>query len=162
MRTYIDAGTYDPKLSAADTLLLVGLNILLVCLMSFRLVRAQKRFTSALPNSTHKVYLGIVGILIESAAPIAIFGIGIVVARLYVYKGTLGSFAGYQALTTLSILFRASGFLCAQFIIFRVATGASWANKTDTSAILSRPLEFNSPVSQTGCDEETINEAWRR
>jgi hypothetical protein len=64
------------KLASADLYLTVALNILITLLIAIRIIRAQKRLSKALPSSDKKVYLGIVAILVESAAPIAIFGIG--------------------------------------------------------------------------------------
>ncbi|KAH6880922.1 hypothetical protein BKA70DRAFT_1411617 [Coprinopsis sp. MPI-PUGE-AT-0042] len=143
IRTYIPIDFNDPKLNAADISFTVALNILITLLISFRLVRAHKRLSTALPFTDHKTYLGIVAILIESAAPIAVFGLGYIVA--YRCPGLVA----WRTTSIFSIFFRAS-----TFIIFRVATGTSWANRTETSAALSRPIEFNGH-HQTASDEES-------
>ncbi|KAH6859179.1 hypothetical protein BKA70DRAFT_1135599 [Coprinopsis sp. MPI-PUGE-AT-0042] len=77
----------DAKLNTADISLNVGLNIIITLLISYRLIRAHKQLKEALPNISHKVYLGIVSILVESAAPLTMFGIGAIVT-LPLYKRT--------------------------------------------------------------------------
>lgn len=63
----------------ADISLLVTVNIMVTSLVSFRLIRAHNHFTKSLPNTTHRWYLGIITILIESAAPMAISGLGLII-----------------------------------------------------------------------------------
>ena len=77
LRSYFFIGFSDSRfrLDGADILLLVVNNVILTSLISFRLIQAQKRLVSVLPNTAHKVYIGIMGILVESAAPAALVGI---------------------------------------------------------------------------------------
>ena len=106
IRTYIPLTFWDDKLNAADIFLIVLLVVLITLLISFRLVKAQQRFKTILPNADHKVYLGIVGILIESAIPVALFGVPYTAANL-TFRGVTGpeSFRVYQVLTIFNILF---------------------------------------------------------
>ena len=173
MRSYIPFGFWDDKINAADVFLLVTLNVVLTCLISFRLVRAQRRFVSALPNTDHRVFMGAVTILVESAAPVMVFGVGLAVSILYGEK----TFRAYQASTIFQMLFNYSAVseakparllliigwillqtITSQFIIFRVATGTSWANRMDASAILSRSIQFTGPgrARLSEGDEESI------
>lgn len=150
LRTYIPLTFSSRKLDAADIFLLVGTNVLLTSLISLRLLRAQRQLRLVLPNTDHKVYFGILGILIESAAPVAVFGFSSAIATLYTSK----FFQAKQAADILSILFFIAIILAPQLIIFRVATGTSWGDKADTSAMLSRSIEFNASA-QTKPDEES-------
>ncbi|KAH6908440.1 hypothetical protein BKA70DRAFT_1188863 [Coprinopsis sp. MPI-PUGE-AT-0042] len=151
IRTYIPFGFDSVDLNTADVSLTVGLNVLITFFISFRLVRAQKRFSTALPDTDHKPYLGIAAILIESAAAISVFGLGYIIA-LPLSKDSPVS---WRATSIFSILFGVSTLLGPQLIIFRVSTGTSWSNRMETSAGLSRPIAFNRRP-QSRSDEETI------
>jgi hypothetical protein len=80
IRTYIPFSYHNAEMFSVDLSLTVGLNILVTALISLRLLLAHRRFRTALRNADHKVYLGIIAILVESAAPLAVFGIGSIVA----------------------------------------------------------------------------------
>ncbi|KAH6880925.1 hypothetical protein BKA70DRAFT_184069 [Coprinopsis sp. MPI-PUGE-AT-0042] len=137
IRTYIPFNFNDDILDGVDASLTLGLTILtLTILISFRLLRAQKQLASALPHTDHKIYIGIAALLVESAAPLAACGIGYIVTSLVV-----GSTAFY-ANGVFTVLYAFVAIAAPQLIIFRVAIGASWANKTERSAIVSRPIEF--------------------
>lgn len=68
--------------------LLVTLNILITGIISFRLIKAHRQLGQVLPDTDHRLYLGIVAVLVESAAPMAIFGIGLIIVR-YLYPGNI-------------------------------------------------------------------------
>ncbi|KAH6880921.1 hypothetical protein BKA70DRAFT_1238639 [Coprinopsis sp. MPI-PUGE-AT-0042] len=138
LRTYIPLDFEDRKLDTADLCLTVGLNILITILILFRLVQAQKRFETVLPYTNHKVYLRIITFLAESAAPAAIFGAGSVITVPFIETSP-------RAWT--------ANLLTPQLIIFRVATGTSWAHTRETSSVFSRPLEF-AGQAQSAFDKE--------
>ncbi|KAH6908446.1 hypothetical protein BKA70DRAFT_1481490 [Coprinopsis sp. MPI-PUGE-AT-0042] len=151
LRTYISFGFWNETLNAVGVSLTVGLNILITLLITFRLIRAHKRLSIALPNTNHRLYFGIVAILVESAAPIGIFGVGVIVTRLL----SKSSDTAWKAAPVFNILYDAAAILGPQLIIFRVATGVSWTNKTETSAAFSRGIAFVEP-GQTKFDSESI------
>ena len=143
-------------------------NVILTSLISFRLIQAQKHLVSVLPNTTHGVYIGIVSILVESAAPAALIGIAYSVSLFAAAQSDNAIRAAYIT----QILFISVGVrgqlpiqvsrrsdnrlqvLAPQLIIFRVATGTSWANKEDTTAMFSQPIAFNNGTRNTRTDEE--------
>ena len=79
LRTYIPFEFHNENLNTADWSINLALNILVTLLIACRLLRAQRKISSVLPHSEQKSYLGIITILIESAAPITIFGIGVII-----------------------------------------------------------------------------------
>ncbi|KAH6908434.1 hypothetical protein BKA70DRAFT_268781 [Coprinopsis sp. MPI-PUGE-AT-0042] len=150
IRTYIPLSYHDAEVFTVDLSLTVGLNILVTGLISLRLLQAHKRLRKALPNADHKIYLGIVAILVESAAPLAVFGIGSIVALPLSDTDELALKAGF----VFEILFNVTAILAPQLIIFRVATGASWSHRSETSAALSHGIQFAGPGHG---DEESID-----
>jgi hypothetical protein len=59
----------------ACTLLIVSNNVVVTSLITFRLLLARRSLAKVLPSADMQVYTGVVAILIESAAPLTIFGI---------------------------------------------------------------------------------------
>ena len=72
---------HNPKLAlgtnTASTYLTVSTNIVVTSLITFRLLRARRALASVLllPSADMRVYTGVIAILVESAAPLTIFGI---------------------------------------------------------------------------------------
>ena len=60
---------------AASTFLTVSTNIVVTSLITFHLVRARRALAKVLPSADMRVYTSVVAILVESAAPLTIFGI---------------------------------------------------------------------------------------
>jgi hypothetical protein len=60
---------------AACTFLTVSTNIVVTSLITFRLLRARRALAKVLPSADMGVYTGVIAILVESAAPVAVFGI---------------------------------------------------------------------------------------
>ena len=123
---------------------------------------------SVLPNTAHKVYIGIVGILVESAAPAALIGIAHSVST-FVAEQSANAFRAVYITQILFVNVAVRGqppmqvsrrsdlhlqVLAPQLIIFRVATGTSWANKDDTTAMFSQPIAFNNGTRTTRIDDE--------
>lgn len=106
LRTYIPLRFWNETLNAVGVSLTVSLNILITSLITFRLIRAHRRLSRALPYSTYHagIYCAIVAILVESAAPIGIFGIGVVVTRLMAN----GSDTAWKAAPVFNILYDAA------------------------------------------------------
>ena len=62
------------KYTVASTLLTVLTNIIVTTLIAIRLLRARRNLAKLLPSADVRVYTGVIAILIESAAPLTIFG----------------------------------------------------------------------------------------
>ncbi|KAH6908435.1 hypothetical protein BKA70DRAFT_268755 [Coprinopsis sp. MPI-PUGE-AT-0042] len=154
LRTYVPLDFWDDKLNTVDISLTIGLNIIITLLISLRLFRAHKRLRTALPDSHHKLYLGIIAILVESAAPLAIFGIGTIITLPL----SDANKTAWKSGTIFDILYNVSAILAPQLIIFRVATGTSWSDKTDTTQVFSHRIQFNA-AAQTTSDEESLSQA---
>ncbi|KAH6908439.1 hypothetical protein BKA70DRAFT_1562527 [Coprinopsis sp. MPI-PUGE-AT-0042] len=151
LRTYIPLHFEDRKLDTADLCLTVGLNALITILILFRLVQAQKRFETVLPYTNHKVYLRIITFLAESAAPAAIFGAGSVITVPFIETSP----RAWTANVVFHTLYGVAVLLTPQLIIFRVATGTSWAHTRETSNVFSRPLEFAGQAQSAFGKEES-------
>ncbi|KAH6908486.1 hypothetical protein BKA70DRAFT_1279968 [Coprinopsis sp. MPI-PUGE-AT-0042] len=61
----------------------------------------------------------------------------------------------WRATSIFEIFFNVATILSPQLIIFRVATGSSWANQADTSMALSHGIAFAGSGSQVKSDEES-------
>lgn len=73
---YVDTTGMDAtRYSAASTFLTVSTNILVTGLITFRLLRARQDLSKLLPSADARLYTGVISILIESAAPLTVFGI---------------------------------------------------------------------------------------
>jgi hypothetical protein len=57
----------------------VGLNIILTAMICYRLMRMRMHMREVLPPELSRTYTTVAAILIESAAPLSILGIGVVV-----------------------------------------------------------------------------------
>lgn len=70
------------RLGVADVLLSVALNLLVTGLISVRLIHAHRRLSRAIPLAKHRWHLNTIAILLESAAPLAICGLGLAIVGL--------------------------------------------------------------------------------
>lgn len=147
LRTYIPLDFNDERWDTADVSLILVLNVLVTLLISYRLIQAQRKFSKIFPEADHKIYFGIVAILVESAAPLAALSIGYTITLMVPGE------AAYRANDIFGIPFNAALILAPQLVIFRVATGVTWSNKTETSALFSHPIEFTDRIQR--CDEES-------
>ncbi|KAH6910510.1 hypothetical protein BKA70DRAFT_1424173 [Coprinopsis sp. MPI-PUGE-AT-0042] len=122
----------ESRLDAVDICLSVGLNVVVTVLISVRLLRAHKRLLEAFPLLSDTVHLNAISILVESAAPVAVFGIGTVVASF------ISTVEAAKAGAILQIFYKVAATLSPQLIIFRVLTGRSWADRTETKGLVHR------------------------
>jgi hypothetical protein len=81
--------------SAASTYLTVSTNFVVTSLITFRLLRARRALAKVLPSADMRVYTGVIAILIESAAPLAVCGI--VAAILQQLTPQYSTSPGYSA-----------------------------------------------------------------
>lgn len=74
-------GTYNPDQgrgmseAAASTFLTVSTNIIVTTFITFHLLRARRSLEKLMPSADMRTYTGVIAILIESAAPLTVFGI---------------------------------------------------------------------------------------
>ncbi|EAU87894.2 hypothetical protein CC1G_01541 [Coprinopsis cinerea okayama7 len=154
MRMIVPAPIQGSRLSGSVfAFLAIALNIMVTGLISFRLIRARKHFAQVIPERNLNLYNGIVAILIESALPLALFGIGHAVALIITPGSTTESASNWQiALSTFSLLYYSFTALSPQMIIFRVTTGRSWLTPLNaaTATAMSKPLVFDhGPTEQS-------------
>jgi hypothetical protein len=91
----------------ATLVLTILVNVVVTALLSLRLQKAQRNVESALVSG-NTVYLGVIVILVESAAPMAVTGIGLVIASL------IPTINGWKAATIFDIFFK--NFAVRQFV----------------------------------------------
>jgi hypothetical protein len=72
---FLPMGKFVASTNAASTFLTVSTNIFVTSLITFRLLRARRALAKVLPSVDMRVYTGVIAILVESAAPLTIFGI---------------------------------------------------------------------------------------
>jgi hypothetical protein len=72
---YIGNSDTSTKYSSASTLLTVTTNISVTSFITFRLLHARRTMAKLLPSADARLYTGVIAILIESAAPVTVFGI---------------------------------------------------------------------------------------
>jgi hypothetical protein len=74
-QVFLPSGKSLASTIAAATFLTVSTNIIVTSLITFRLLRARRALEKVLPSADMRVYTGVIAILVESAAPLSIFGI---------------------------------------------------------------------------------------
>lgn len=135
LRTFIPVEGFDElerRLDGVDICLSVGLNVLITILISVRLLRANKRLVKAFPLLKNTVHLNVISILVESAAPVAVFGIATVTASF------IDTVEAAKAGAIIQVFYKVAATLAPQLIIFRVLTGRSWADRTETKGLVHR------------------------
>ena len=75
-------GPGGAKIYMASTLLIVSTSIIVTTLITIRLLHARRTLVKRLPSADVQVYTGVIAILIDSAAPLTIFGIILAVVTL--------------------------------------------------------------------------------
>ncbi|KAH6901762.1 hypothetical protein BKA70DRAFT_1023770, partial [Coprinopsis sp. MPI-PUGE-AT-0042] len=138
-----------PKSSLAVILLNVSTNIMITCLIVTRLVRTRRQMVTALPGSKKQpMYSDAMAIIVESAAPLAVFGVLCAISQvisLY-FTDTLYERARWEGTrSAFALLYYSFCALSPQMIIFRVTTGRSWNRPQETvdgAPAFSRPIQF--------------------
>ncbi|TFK24365.1 hypothetical protein FA15DRAFT_641244 [Coprinopsis marcescibilis] len=128
------------------TCLKLGSNIYITAAISLRLIRMRKALKSTILSSDTKVYLGVVAILIESAAPVVLFGI------IYACTVPLRGDVPYKVYGVAALAYNFFVEMAPQWIIFRVATGRSWVKAPGWKAgesVVTHSLHFAAPESAT-------------
>ncbi|TFK23461.1 hypothetical protein FA15DRAFT_620778 [Coprinopsis marcescibilis] len=127
-------------------------NVSITASITYRLLKAQKQLKEALPSDSMRVYHGVAQILVESAVPLTLSGLGHSTVSLTVLFARPP--AVFLTLEETGRLITASGIFATlyyafmaispQMIIFRVTTGRSWSNASESSRpeSSSRPIVF--------------------
>ncbi|EAU87215.2 hypothetical protein CC1G_10494 [Coprinopsis cinerea okayama7 len=131
----------------------VSCNVLTTVLIAYRLLRAHRQLSAALPNRDMRVYKSIVGILVQSAAPLAVSGLAYAVTEvILVALRNIGPehLPLYNrvliASWVLGRLYDASAALAPQMIIFLVTSGRSGTKREEITAPASRSHAFSQPL----------------
>jgi hypothetical protein len=177
-------GSDVPKFSAASTFLTVSTNILVTAFIAFRLIRARKSLAKLMPSADARLYTGVLAILVESAAPLTLFGIvSAALQQFYAYRQprTPGFYvAGYffdgifyafcvssgnqpTLSTQLLLTSERQQALSPHMIIFRVTTGRSFTKfPTARDGVLSNPLQFAHETAESSFLQSTYNRGFGR
>ncbi|KAJ2923594.1 hypothetical protein H1R20_g13500, partial [Candolleomyces eurysporus] len=144
--------------TAASTFLTVSTNIVVTGLITFRLLRTRRALAKILPSVDAQVYTGVIAILIESAAPLTIFGI-IAAILLQLEDSLIGKSAGYFVCFYLfQGLFYSFCALSPHMIIFRVTTGRSFTKLPEVKdGVLTNPIQFAHTTAESAFLQSTFN-----
>jgi len=129
----------------------VGLNIIVTSMICFRLLRMRALIKGALSPEMSGVYTGIAAILIESAAPFTIIGIGVVVTQARNTSVALAFAYIWGAFCSLS----------PQMIILRVSMGHGWLKETvkevNTAIVFAEPAQRHAQSHQSRMTAHTMS-----
>ncbi|KAJ3543191.1 hypothetical protein NMY22_g3233 [Coprinellus aureogranulatus] len=124
-----DISTGDTNLTYMSLFIILSvvLNMLVTFLISARLLLARRRLRAMFPDAnSSKQYTGVVAILIESAIPVSLFGLGLAII-LGISRDRDPHIVEKEAANyVFSALYFSFAALSPQMIIFRVTTGRSW------------------------------------
>ncbi|KAH6907427.1 hypothetical protein BKA70DRAFT_1104685 [Coprinopsis sp. MPI-PUGE-AT-0042] len=140
---------------AISTTLSVAMNVMVTTLILHRLLRVRRDMLKLFPEREMPVlYSGIVTILIESAVPLAFFGVCFVMATfVLLYRQMRLQVAArvYSFAEVTSTLYYAFASISPLMIIFRVTTGRSFKSGSDShagTAAFSQPIQFAHPMDR--------------
>ena len=128
----------DRRLDIANIFISVFLHLIITALICGRLLHAHRKLSQLMTSEkTKNPYLGTMSILIESAAPLALFGIGTAITVAlppYPNVAKVGMIfqIPYKIFMTMSL----------QLIIFRIAMGWSWAEERESKILISQEMKF--------------------
>lgn len=117
----------------------VATNISLTCLIAWRLVGARRSISLICsPSDAYlKTYTGVLSILVESAVPLSVCGVGYAIIMAVAKPGLPGNVEKEAASVVFAGLYVAFAALSPQMIIFRVTTGSSWVGGARDQSNLS-------------------------
>jgi hypothetical protein len=98
-QVFLPSGRLTSSTGAASTFLTVSTNIVVTSLITLRLLRARRALGKVLPSADMQVYTGVIAILVESAAPLTIFGV--ISAILQQFGAKSNQSPGYYVCVTL-------------------------------------------------------------
>ncbi|TFY78128.1 hypothetical protein EWM64_g5886 [Hericium alpestre] len=118
----------------------VGLNVIVTFLISSRLLMMRRQIIKAMAPELANTYTNIIAIIVESAAPLTVFGI---LAIIFLQRES-------PVLYTFVQLWGAVCVISPQFIILRVAMGEAWSRETvNRFSHFSGPPVFVTNISST-------------
>lgn len=142
----------------------VAANIMVTTLIVCRLVTSWSARRKYFPDQEGpNIYASVIGIMVESAAPLALTGIGLVISLSLVrFHPTLGFLERGKATAAADFFswLYTNGFtaLSPQMIIFRVTTGTSWKNSSESNegvSTFSKPMGFASAPNVTSTESKS-------
>ncbi|KAJ2924615.1 hypothetical protein H1R20_g12486, partial [Candolleomyces eurysporus] len=141
--------------SVVSTLLTVLTNIIVTALITIRLLRARRTLEKLLPSADVRVYTGVIAILIESAAPLTIFGIITSAMKLAPSQDSRGRMICGILFDSLFYSFCA---LSPHMIIFRVTTGRSFTNlPLAKDGVVTNPIQFAHRTAESSFLQSALN-----
>ncbi|RXW13393.1 hypothetical protein EST38_g12463 [Candolleomyces aberdarensis] len=145
------------KYSAASTFLTVSTNIIVTSFITFRLLRVRRALAMVLQSTDAQVFTGVIAILIESAAPLTIFGI--IAAILQHLNGSqLHQSPGFLVCSYLfEGLFYSFCAISPQMIIFRVTTGRSFTKFPAIRDGVTNEIQFAHQTAESSFLRSTLN-----
>ncbi|KAH6912276.1 hypothetical protein BKA70DRAFT_1267140 [Coprinopsis sp. MPI-PUGE-AT-0042] len=168
LRTWPILPSLTAKATVASGALSVATNLLVTLLIMLRLTITRRHTSKAFPDrKTQRMYSDAVGVPVEAAVPLSVFGIFfiIVMALSFWYEPGPNGLLTLGRIGVLTEIFTWVYYsLCAlspQMIVYRVATGRSWkdtAESRDGGAAFSQPIQFaRSAKEDHGGDSSTDN-----
>ncbi|KAJ2936312.1 hypothetical protein H1R20_g772, partial [Candolleomyces eurysporus] len=144
-------------------MLIVLTNIIVTTLITNRLLRARRRLVKLLPSADVQVYIGVIAILIESAAPLTILGIilaALALRDLVIPQGSGGIIACGRLFEALWYSFCG---LSPHMIIFRVTTGRSFTNfPLAKDGVVTNPIQFAHRTAESSFLQSALNREFGR
>ncbi|TFK23467.1 hypothetical protein FA15DRAFT_656715 [Coprinopsis marcescibilis] len=127
----------------------VATNVTITSLIAFHLIKSQRALARALPEKDVAIYGSIAAILVESAVPLMIAGLGYFVTTFAFFPNVwtpadLNSVLASNV--TFATLYYAFVAISPLMIIFRVTNGRSWTTGTDASGDVSRRAVHSGPL----------------
>ncbi|KAH6911863.1 hypothetical protein BKA70DRAFT_1185512 [Coprinopsis sp. MPI-PUGE-AT-0042] len=164
----VGVASFDDNIGYKGLLAGAGLNVILNVMITFlivlRVLRARSRTAKAFPNQKPpRWYSGVTALVVESAAPLSIFGICFIALRAVNVSETARGLQsgrvlqrGRHNITTgvFTCLYYAFCTPSPQIIIVRVTRGKAWTHSTvvedtDEGAKLSQPIQFAHSAGST-------------
>ncbi|TFK18156.1 hypothetical protein FA15DRAFT_273524 [Coprinopsis marcescibilis] len=102
----------------------IALNVVITCMIAFRLRRLSKTVSRALGTDSSKMYTSVSSMLIESAAPYSLVGIMFLIPYALESQTALSFGQVWAKLTC----------ICPQMIVYRVVCGKAWGKDTVNQA----------------------------
>ncbi|KAJ2915209.1 hypothetical protein MD484_g5191, partial [Candolleomyces efflorescens] len=156
---YLDIHLKDYSSHAvASTLLTVATNLIVTCCITFRLLVARRTVAQVMPSADARFYTGVITILIESAAPLTIFGIIVGILQQIRHAEFLRSPGWIVCRYLFECLFYSFCGLSPHMIIFQVTTGRSFTKFPATKeGGLTQSLHFARQTAETSFLQTTFN-----
>ncbi|KAJ2926506.1 hypothetical protein H1R20_g10600, partial [Candolleomyces eurysporus] len=139
-------------------MLTVSTNIIVTTLITIHLLRARRALAKLLPSADVRVYTGVIAILIESAAPPAVFGIATAIVNVLWYVTQHQSPGTVVCAYVFETFFYSFCALSPHMIIFRVTTGRSFIKFPSVKdGVVTNPMQFARRTAESSFLESKLN-----